>query len=388
MCPSAPEALVHFEEGDFLQAAEWHGLDENPREAACCKNFILARRFAFNGVFARDADEFFSMWRTPRKLCSNSLEIRVPALGLSMEGLYTVIDWQIQLRQCIPDFRIKVQRVTLSPQAAEVEFTAVGTQVQPSLPMFPLGKVTNWRFVSQMAFDTSGLAVSECINVCVDPCAVRNPFALCGLEEWAQVLTFTKEGSQLLEEAIEQTGRPALLANLRGRMVEAAQSPHGNHPLQKYVAAMPPKDLQFIVDEFRGRAVELAQHYTANRVLRRLLQHCPHEQIRPLMLELVEHLHELISHRQGNFVVQEILEHGEAAVVHRIAQLLCSSSNLGSLATHWISSNVVRCALEHASIDDRRKLAQILAPSAKEFTKLSQNRHGSFIARVIRDMYR
>lgn len=197
-------------------------------------------------------------------------------------------------------------------------------------------------------------------------------------------MAFTKEGSQLLEQAIEHTGRPALLGGLRGRVLEAALSPYGNHTLQKYIAVMFPRDVQFIVDELRGSAALAARHFAGCRVLQSLMQHCAWEQVCPLVAELLEELHELVSHRYGNFVVQQILEHGHVTARARIVDALCANDDLQRLARHWVACNVVRCALERADPADRRRLALLLAPNAQELARLTLNRYGSFIARTIK----
>jgi len=224
---------------------------------------------------------------------------------------------------------------------------------------------------------------SEFVQVVMDPCAGVGQAVYHGLSERVHELIFEEAGSRLLGEAIESTRHPGLLSNLRGRVAEAATSPHGNHPLDTYITVMPPRECQFIVDEFRGQAVSLARHQFACRVLRRLLQHCSWEQVSPLVVELLESMLELISDRNGNLVVQAILEQGHAWAKGRIVEVLCAG-DLRALARHWIASNVVRCAIDHASVNELRRLSQVLLPTASEEKKLSQHRHGSFVARAIK----
>jgi len=319
---------------------------------------------------------------SPIKLSAGNMELEFPAAGITRQGLGDVTAWFVQLRRSIPDLSCTLHDVTLGADSAEVTYVVSGTQLHMVVPMFPIGKLVEWRFVSALTFN-DGLVTKECMNVSLDPCLSLCPNILCGLSQSARFLAMSKSGSQLLEAAIERIGSAGILEQLRGSVVEAAMSHHGNHPLQKYIVSMSPQSVQFIVDEFCGQAVAAALHCTACRVLQRILEQCSWQQVEPLVAELLDAVPRLISNRYGNFVVQRLLEHGNAATRWRVVTAICCN-DAKQLARHWVASNVLRCALIHCSSEDKARLAFSVAPDAVELAKLSKHRHGSYVAQEIK----
>lgn len=373
---------VLWEESSALQGTEWHRSESNQVEASVCQAFITHRERMMTDRFV-DSDDCFATYMPPVRVCTHDMDLQIPAWGLSFKGSHDIDDFFLQVRRSIPDLILGVHEVTLSHRAAEFTFTVSGTQVQPYVPTFPVGKSVAWKLVSSVVFNEAGLLTSECVNVKMDPCASLLPPVSCGLEQWAHILVLTKMGSRLLEQAIEYGASPDLQGQLRGMVVETALSFHGNHTLQKYIAAVKPEAVQFIVDEFRGQTVALAQSLTAGRILQKLLQHCPWEQVVPLVTELLEAVPVLVGHRHGNFTVQKMLEHGDAIARERTIDALCAC-DAKFLARHWIASHVLRCAVVHAPPEARRRLVQAIAPDAQQLAKLCQHKHGSFVAHAIK----
>jgi len=334
-----------------------------------------------------DSDEYFGTWKPNVPYGTPDMDFAIPAWGFVLKGSNDISDFFLHVRRSIPDLVLRIHEVTLSQRAAEFSFTISGTQVQPFVPMFPVGKPVAWNMASSLVFNEAGLLTSESVNITMNPCASLDPFVRRGLEQSAHILALTSTGSRLLEQAIELGANPDLSGQLRGMVVEVALSLHGNHALQKYIAAVPPEAVQFIIDEFRGHAVALAQNLTACRVLQRLLQHCPWEQLTPLVTELFESVTELAAHRLGNFIVQRMLEHGDATARERIIDAFCAC-DAKFLARHKIASHVLRTAIVHAPLEARRKLVQAIAPDAQQLAKLCQHRHGSFVAHAIKQAQR
>lgn len=330
-----------------------------------------------------DADERDMLYDSSVKLSASDMEFQIPVAGVFRHGLGSIIDWFLQLRRSIPDLSCALHDVTLDADTAEATFVMSGTQLEMIMPLFPIGKFVEWKFVSSLAFNDSGLVSKECISASLDPCLALSPNVFCGLAQSARFLALNKPGSRLLEDAMESTCGVGLMEQLRGCVMEVAQSHHGNHPLQKYIVSMPPSAVQFIVDEFRGQATAAAMHCTACRVLQRILEQCPCHQVDPLVVELLENVQLLMSNRYGNFVVQRLLDHGNAAAKRRVVDAICCSG-AKQLARHWVASNVLRCAIVHCSPEDQARLASAVAPDALELAKLSQHRHGSFVAREIK----
>lgn len=374
-----------LEESSFLKGAAWSQFGAIDMETLACAQFLLHReRMICDWMLCDlsvDGDEHCLPRDSQAKLTARDMELNFPLGGVSFTGVAAISDWFLQMVRRIPDFHLAIHEVIVSPGGAQVSYRVSGTQLQPLIPMFPLGKFVEWEFVSVLDFDEAGLVSKELISASLQP-GPRGSVS-CGLVEWAHILVFTQPGSRLLEKAIEAGGSSGVLRNLQGQIAQVARSNHGNHPLEKYIIAMPPDELQFIVDEVVGQAVAMASHRTACRIVQRLLQHCPWEQVRPFVPELLEHTHELLTDHYGNFVIQRLIEHGDAATRRRLVEALCSLDAV-ALAQHWIASHVLRCAFVHASCEEQARLARAVAPNQQTLTKLSRHRHGSFIAREIK----
>jgi len=374
-----------LEESPFLKSAVWSQFGAIDMETLACAQFLLHREQTMCGWMlcdsSVDGDEYYAPRDSQATLTARDMELNFPLGGVSFTGIAAISDWYLHVHRAIPDLHLTVHEVIVSPRGAQVSYRVSGTQLQPLIPIFPLGKFVEWEFVSVLAFDEAGLVSKELMSASGQP-GPRGSVS-CGLAEWAHLLVFTPAGSRLLEAAIDAGGGRGVLRNLQGQIVEAARSDYGNHPLEKYIVAMPPKEVQFIVDEVVGQAVALASHRTACRIVQRLLQHCPWEQVRPFVPELLEHTQELLTDRYGNFVLQRLVEHGDAATRHRLVEALCSLDAV-ALAQHWIASHVLRCAFVHATCEEQARLARAVAPNQQTLTKLSRHKHGSFIAREIK----
>jgi len=388
MCRLHSMEYLQQESPFFCKSTAWSKVGTAGVETLmACAEFLALRDRTIRGWMfcdsSVDGDEHFAPRDSQANTIARDIVLNFPQGGVSFSGLATISDWFLHVYRTIPDLHLTVHQVIVSPQGAQVSYRVSGTQLQPLVPIFPLGKFIEWEFVSVLDFDEAGLVSKELMTASWQPgprCSIS-----CGLADWAPVLVFTQPGSRLMEAAIEAGEGLGVLHNLHGQIVEVAQSDSGNHVLEKYIVVMPPAELQFIVDEVVGRAAEMASHRTACRIVQRLIQHCPLDQVKPFVPELLEQAVALLTDRYGNFVLQRILEHGDASTRHQLIELLCSLDTV-ALAQHWIANHVVCSAFVHASCEEKARLAHAVAPTQRIWTKLLKHRHGSFVAREIKFM--
>lgn len=195
-------------------------------------------------------------------------------------------------------------------------------------------------------------------------------------------LALRKKGCHLVQKAMEVGSSEyqlQLLENLRGHTLQAAQSPHANYVLQKFIKIVPPDQLQFIVDELKECALTVARHRFACRILERLLEFCAPWQTEKLVDEIVSDAAKLCKDTFGNFILQQILQHGTPQHRSAIAKVLLADIN--RLAKHRTASHIVSCALVHCSPEDIECLTHALREDAGQLCELSRKEYGSFVAR-------
>jgi len=313
------------------------------------------------------------------------MKLFCPAIDIDIRGISRFAHFLVSVRKCVPDITHSVHDIQFtSERVAHVHCTVSGTKVSElgDHPIFPLRKHVAWKCLMVMTFDEAGRVSGYATHFLFDPGMKPSLPEFHALASSAPCMAFTDLGSRLLQDVMEAMPSEGLLDQLCGRVVKASRSRHANHVLQKYVGTVQPELLQFIVDEFRGEAVAIASHSISCRVLQRLLECCSPEQVAPLVEELLAAAGELLTHPFGNFVVQCMLEFGSPQTKHQLIRILCSSAR--TYARHWICSNVVRCALIHCSQEDKGALANAIAPTEKELSKLKKHRFGNFIAREIK----
>lgn len=184
---------------------------------------------------------------------------------------------------------------------------------------------------------------------------------------------------QLAFEEANDEEREALAGELRGHVVEATRCPHANHVLQKCVAVMAPRSLQFLIDEILvdGKLAPVARHKYGCRIVQRLIANCPVKQVHDLVeLIMVEFL-EISRHAYGNFVVQNLLLHAFGEQRERLANLI--ELHVSELALHSHGCAVLGAALEHGEPNARRRLAEMMLESDKQVTAMADSRHGLVI---------
>lgn len=112
--------------------------------------------------------------------------------------------------------------------------------------------------------------------------------------------------------------RKSLVSELRGHVLDALESPHANHVLQRVVELMPPASTSFILDELAANwdMSQVVQHKFGCRLLERIFEHftaCPrtNEALEFFLSngafgDLSEHC----SHMFGTHVMQHLMEYG------------------------------------------------------------------------------
>jgi len=206
----------------------------------------------------------------------------------------------------------------------------------------------------------------------------RRAAALPGLREAFARLAFDAQGCRVAQAALDVAGRgeqAELALELRGRILEAIDSPFANYVVQKVVERLPPKMVTFVVEELAGVVVQTAKHRYGIRILCRLLEHCPQEQIGGLIAEALEEAPALCRHSYGNYLIKHIMEHGSAEQRKAVVGTLLRDP-LG-FASHRTGSTVVERALSH------RELAEALTRDATSLAKLACCRYGHFVAKAL-----
>lgn len=203
--------------------------------------------------------------------------------------------------------------------------------------------------------------------------------------EQAWPLACSVNGCRVVQVAIDKSsleGVQILAQALHGRVLEATNSPHANHVLQKCVEFLVPSKMQFVLDELKGHAVATARHRFGCRVIERLIEFCPEWQTQDIIQELLDGSYQLCRHTFGNFVVQHILEHGTPAQTVVIAEML--TKDVQRLARHRVASHVVRAALVHCGQEERKQLIEAVRSDPGELSDLAHHHCGSFVVREMR----
>eukprot|EP00928_Gymnodinium_smaydae_P081687 TRINITY_DN65164_c0_g1_i1.p1 TRINITY_DN65164_c0_g1~~TRINITY_DN65164_c0_g1_i1.p1 ORF type:complete len:490 (-),score=93.57 TRINITY_DN65164_c0_g1_i1:141-1610(-) len=162
---------------------------------------------------------------------------------------------------------------------------------------------------------------------------------------------------QLALEVCELHVAADLASELRGRVREAVESPHGNYVIQKIIEALPPAHAGFVAEELRGVAARVARHRYGCRILCRLLEHSSAEPSTALLVdEALEENADLCRHNFGHHVIECVLEHGQPAQRHKVCADLCES--IRSYAQHRTAVLVLEKALVHCGTEERRRLLE------------------------------
>jgi pumilio RNA-binding family len=215
----------------------------------------------------------------------------------------------------------------------------------------------------------------------------RREQALAMLRGHVARLAFDSAGCRLVQEAFEVANRATsseLLAELQGRVGEAARSPHANYVIQKVITVGTPAQVAIVARELMGSAVLAAQHRYGCRILCRLSEHCSSVDVESaaVMDEVLAEAEQLYQHPFGHHVIQSIVEHGNSQQQHRIAEVLVRG-NLRQMGVDSLSSHVVAAAFRHCSDDDVQALGvRLVACGQRGMVELGKSRFGLNVLRA------
>jgi pumilio RNA-binding family len=180
-------------------------------------------------------------------------------------------------------------------------------------------------------------------------------------------LALHEKGCRLLQLALEKTDnatRRDLIAELRGHVREALDSPHANHVLQRVIELVPPSTVQFILDELASSwdMSSVVQHRFGCRLLERIFEHftaCGNTRLtldfflaNGAFGDLAAHCF----HMFGTHVMQHLMEYG----TYEQQLLVCSAlrNDLRNAALHEFAVGVLDKALTYLPQTDQQALAQ------------------------------
>jgi len=213
---------------------------------------------------------------------------------------------------------------------------------------------------------------------------MKRSAVLAWIRSVALELALSSHGCRVVQKAFTLANcedQHALAIKLHGRVKELAESPHGNHVLQKCIEVLQPQSVQFIIDELACWPlswVAVAKHRFGCRVMQRLLEHCPEGMTTPLIEAIVRDASELARHPYGNYVVQHVLEYG-TPVHWSLLVVAFVESGIASLAQHRIASNVIERLLGHISSADQHNIALALLTPSQKLVEMSCHRYGTFV---------
>jgi len=164
---------------------------------------------------------------------------------------------------------------------------------------------------------------------------------------------------------------------------QAAQSPHANYILQKFIELVPSEQLQFVVAEVQDDILYVARHRFGCRIVQRLLEHCKPWQTEQLISKALADVALLCRHQYGNFILQHILQYGSKS--HRSAVADIILVDILRLSNHRLATHIVRCALKNCSPEDVQRLTRAVLQDEGELYNLSRREYGSF---VVQDVHR
>lgn len=170
-----------------------------------------------------------------------------------------------------------------------------------------------------------------------------------------------------------------LLANLKGKVIQAAHSPHANYILQKFIELVPAEQLDFVVSEVEDDVIHVARNRFGCRILQRLLEQCKLWQVEKLIINALANGACLCRHQYGNFILQHILQYGSKSQRKAVADLILV--DIIRLSKHRLASHIVTCALIHCSPEDVHRLTRAVLHDETELYNLSRREYGSFVVR-------
>ena len=173
----------------------------------------------------------------------------------------------------------------------------------------------------------------------------------------ASNLAFDKFGCWRFQEILagQDTRRAIAIAlSLRGKVMQAVDSPYANFCIAKIVDTLPLGTYSWIFEEIEGHRVAVARHRYGCRLINALLnRQLMQAENDPIFAEFVGELIRtttiLSRHDFGKHAIKMILEHGSSALHRRVCAELVE--DLAKVACHRNGRGVILCALNTMSHD-------------------------------------
>jgi len=223
--------------------------------------------------------------------------------------------------------------------------------------------------------DGANLAI--CIKPAL-PTQVLDVFSMRGhIWQLSQESNGSRQVQKVLEEASD-AGIEQLAVELTGHVLEAAQCPHANFVLQKFITPRAPIALRAITRELIAEGlkaiIQTARHRYGCRVLERILEHCEPAEANELSNLMLTDATSLCMHPYGNYAMQHLLLHGPPPHRQRLIDLV--RANAAEMGANFHASAVLGQALMQASPQDAAELSLALLQTDGLIAQMSRTKHG------------
>jgi hypothetical protein len=173
--------------------------------------------------------------------------------------------------------------------------------------------------------------------------------------------------------------RMAILAELRGHVLELVSSRHGSPTLLEVIRQVPAAWMSFVLEEIAGVEGEMARHPFGCRILEFLIEHecAPNT----LFEKILQEASAVICNDYGIYILISILERRIPQYSHQIAQAIRRKTCQHAKAKK--ASKVVDKALAHCEDADKQAIAMDLFMSAEEFLQTATCEGGIFVVKEL-----
>jgi len=193
------------------------------------------------------------------------------------------------------------------------------------------------------------------------------------------------ECCQRAQHAIESgaSDRQAIVADLHGRVREAARLPHAHKVLEAVMRHTTGVEAAFIASELLGHGRDALLDVFTSSVICRLLEHSPADWGTVLLVDelLTGDVATLCCHKCGHDVATAIVLNG---IPRQAAQVVFAlHSNPQRFARHRFASKVVEAALRAVSVDGSDVLARELIAQPGTVVSLACHNFGVHVVRAL-----
>jgi hypothetical protein len=173
--------------------------------------------------------------------------------------------------------------------------------------------------------------------------------------------------------------RMAILAELRGHVLDLVSSRHGTSTLLEVIHQVPAAWMSFVLEEIAGVEGEMARHPFGCRILESLIEHegAP----KTLFEKLLQEANSLICNDYGIYILISILERRIPQYSHQIAQVIRRKTCQHAKAKK--ASKVVDKALVNCEDADKQAIATDLFMSAEGFLQTAMCEGGIFVVKEL-----